>query len=93
MLDCLGEWFCNRIWLETKSTSLSTSYYVLPVTCLVEPESSRLLQPVDPAFIANVKTHINSNPVRDVTPIVGLVQLSNGEEFERDQRKSYLYKS
>ena len=31
---------------------------------------------------------MNSNPVRDVTPIVGLVQLSNGEEFERDQRKA-----
>ena len=59
----------------------------------MEPEPSRLLRPVDPVFIATLKTHMKSNPLRDVTPIVGLVQLPNGEEYEREHRESYLYET
>ena len=32
MLDCLGEWFCNRIWLKIKPTSL----YCNKITCHVK---------------------------------------------------------
>ena len=63
-----------------------TGYFTLPVTCLVEPEPSRLLRPVDPVFVDTLKSHMKRNPSRDVTPIVGLVQLADGEEFQEDKK-------
>lgn len=33
------------------------------------------------------------NPSRDVTPIVGLVQLSDGEEFDEARKDLYLYET
>ena len=70
-----------------------TGYFTLPVTCLVEPEPSRLLRPVDPVFVDTLKSHMKRNPSRDVTPIVGLVQLADGEEFQEDKKDTYLYET
>ena len=33
------------------------------------------------------------NPSRDVTPIVGLVKLLDGEEFQEDRKDIYLYET
>ena len=33
------------------------------------------------------------NPSRDVTPIVGLVQLPEGESFHQEQKETYLYET
>ena len=68
-------------------------YFTVPVTCLVEPEPARLLRPIDPVFVDTLKSHMKRNPSRDVTPIVGLVQLADGVEFQEDHRDNYLYET
>ena len=60
---------------------------------LVEPGPTRLLRPVDPVFVDTLKAHMKRNPSRDVTPIVGLVQLPDGEEFQEDRKDIYLYET
>ena len=63
------------------------------MTCLIEPEQSRLLGPVDPVFVDTLKSHMKRNLSRDVTLIVGLIQLSNGEEFQEHRKNTYLYET
>lgn len=70
-----------------------TGYYILPVTCLIQPEPNCLLRPVDPIFVDTLKTHMKRNPSRDVTPIVGLVQLADGEDFQKSRKDTYLYET
>ena len=81
-------------YCEILSTCIFLSgYFTLPVTCLVESQPNRLLRPVDPVFVDTLKSHMKSNPSRDVTPIVGLVWLPDGEEFQEDRKNTYLYKT
>ena len=63
------------------------------MTSLVEPGPTRLLRPVDPVFVDTLKSHMKRNPSRDVTPIVRLVQLPDGEEFQEDHKETYLYET
>ena len=63
------------------------------MTCLVEPGPTRLLRPVDKVFVDTLKTHMKRNPSRDVTPIVGLVQLPDGERFQEYHKETYLYET
>lgn len=63
------------------------------MTCLIEPVPNRLLRPVDPVFVGTLKSHMKRNPSRDVTPIVGLVQLADGEEFQESRKDTYLYET
>ena len=63
------------------------------MTCLVESRPTRLLRPVDPIFVDTLKTHMKRNPSRDVTPIVGLVQLPEGESFHEERKETYLYET
>ena len=63
------------------------------MTSLIEPGPTRLLRPVDPVFVDTLKSHMKRNPSRDVTPIVGLVQLPDGEEFQEDHKETYLYET
>ena len=59
----------------------------------MEPGPTRLLRPVDPVFVDTLKAHMKRNPSRDVTPIVGLVQLQHVEEFQEDHKDIYLYET
>ena len=68
-------------------------YYNLPVSCLVEPCLSRLLRPIDTIFVESLKAAMKANPSTDVAPIVGLVSLGDGEEFEEAQKESYEYET
>ena len=63
------------------------------MTSLIEPGPTRLLRPVDPVFVDTLKSHMKRNPSRDVTPVVGLVQLPDGEGFQEDQKETYLYET
>ena len=56
-----------------------TGYYTLPVSCLIEPQPTRLLQPVDDLFIESLKSAMKANPSMDDAPIVGLVVLDESE--------------
>ena len=59
----------------------------------MEPGPTRLLRPVDKVFVDTFKTHMKKNPSRDVTPIVGLVQLPDGEQFQENCKDVYLYET
>lgn len=48
---------------------------------------------MDPVFVDTLKTHMKRNPSRDVTPIVGLVQLPDGEIFQKEKKETYLYET
>ena len=56
-----------------------TGYYTLPVSCLIEPQPTRLLRPVDDLFVESLKSAMKANPSTDAAPIVGLVLLDEGE--------------
>ena len=54
-------------------------YYTLPVSCLVEPQLSRLLRPIDDLFVESLKMAMKANPSTDAAPIIGLVNLMEGK--------------
>ena len=59
----------------------------------MEPCLSRQLRPIDAIFVENLKAAMKANPSTDVAPIVGLVSLDDGEEFEEAQKESYQYET
>ena len=67
-------------------------YYELPISCLIEPPTQRLLRPVDAIVIATLKEAMQKNPSKDTAPIVGLVVLQEGQEFVED-KESYEYET
>ena len=50
----------------------------MPVNCLIEPRSNRLLRPARESRIEELKLAMKANPSVDATPIVGLVILDEG---------------
>ena len=72
---------------------LLTGYYELPVTSLVEPAHERLLRKVDELFVERLKDAMLANPSTDTAPIVGLVVLPPGEEFEEAKLFTYQYET
>ena len=68
-------------------------YYTLPVSCLIQPSPARLLRPVDELFVESLKSAMKSNPSTDVAPIVGIVLLPEGEQFQETQKESYQYET
>lgn len=64
--------------MRLSSYTLYVGYYSLPVNCLVEPRSSRLLRPAKESRIEELKLAMQANPSIDVAPIVGLVILDEG---------------
>ena len=68
-------------------------YFTLPVNCFTEPPASRLLRPVDEVFAHDLKENMLKNPSKDVTPLVGLVVLGDGEEFDEQRKESYMYET
>ena len=67
-----------RTCMRLSSYTLYVGYYSLPVNCLVEPRSSRLLRPAKESRIEELKLAMQANPSIDVAPIVGLVILDEG---------------
>ena len=53
-------------------------YYSLPVNCLVEPRSSRLLRLAKDSLIEELKLAMQANLSVDAAQIVGLVILDEG---------------
>ena len=52
------------------------------MNCFIEPPASRLLRPVDEIFVHDLKESMLRNPSKDATPLVGLVVLEKGQEFD-----------
>lgn len=53
-------------------------YYTLPISCLVEPHSDRLLRTAKDGRIKELKKAMKANPSINAAPIVGLVVLDEG---------------
>lgn len=41
----------------------------------------------------DLKENMLKNPSKDVTPLVGLVVLGDGEEFDEQRKESYMYET
>ena len=63
------------------------------MNCFVEPPASRLLRPVDEIFVHDLKENMVKNPSKDATPLVGLIVLGDGEEFDEERKESYEYET
>lgn len=81
---------------------MSCNYYVLltqigcyeiSLSCLVEPIEKNSLREPDPVFIDSLKKEMLENPTTLVSPIVGLVCLRSGEEFDGKHPNSYKYQT
>lgn len=53
-------------------------YYTLPISCLVEPHSDRLLRTAKDGRVEELKKAMKANPSINAAPIVGLVVLDEG---------------
>ena len=59
----------------------------------MEPAPARLLRKVDEFFIEWLKEAMMSNPSTDTAPIVGLVMLPPGKEFQESKLFTYQYET
>ena len=53
-------------------------YYTLPISCLVEPRSDRLLRTAKDGRVEELKKAMKANPLINAAPIVGLAVLDEG---------------
>lgn len=44
-------------------------------------------------YVEALKEEMLSNPTSDVAPIVGMVRLKDGEQFDKTNPESYLYET
>lgn len=74
------------------SCSLS-GLFKIPVKCLLEPRKSRLLREPNREYLDALKREMMSNPTTDVAPIIGVVRLGDGEQFDRSHPEAYVYET
>lgn len=55
---------------------------MLPGMLLSEPSDSALIREKDSFFISSLKKEMMENPISDVQPILCVVNLSDGTEFQ-----------
>ena len=60
---------------------------------MVEPRLSRQIRPPDPHFIQCLREEMISNPTSDVAPIVAILLLSEGQEFNPLHAEAYQYET
>ena len=68
-------------------------YFELPVSLLIEPTKKRLLRKVDQLFVDKLKAAMLENPSSDSAPIVALVCLKDGEDFDASKSHTYHYET
>ena len=66
---------------------------MLPVSRLSEPSDSSLIREKDDKFIARLKKEMLDNPIGDVQPILCVVNLPEGAEFQASLKEAYTYRS
>ena len=66
---------------------------MLPVSLLNEPSDSSLIREKDDKFIARLKKEMLDNPIGDVQPILCVVNLPEGAEFQASLKEAYTYRS
>ena len=71
----------------------STGCFEIPLSCLKPPNASRCLREPDRVFIDSLKKEMQDNPTTLVSPIVGLVSLNSGDEYDNRHPNSYEYET
>lgn len=71
----------------------SVGQFTLPISCMLEPQSSRLVQPVDRAFVHCLKQEMILNPTTDVAPFIGHLRLHQDENFDPLHPEAYTYET
>lgn len=66
---------------------------MLPIALLNEPTDSSLIREKDDKFIAKLKKEMLDNPISDVQPILCVVNLPEGAEFQALLKEAYTYRS
>ena len=75
------------------STHTILGQFHLPIACLKEPTSARLVRAVDRIFVECLKREMLANPTTDVAPMIGLVHIQPGEEFDRRHPEAYTFET
>ena len=68
-------------------------YFELPVSLLIEPTNKRLLRKVDQLFVKKLKAAMLENLSSDSAPIVAIVCLKDGEDFDASKSHTYHYET
>jgi hypothetical protein len=68
-------------------------FHMLPVSLLSEPSDTSLIREKDEKFIAKLKKEMLDNPIGDVQPILCVVNLPEGAEFQASLKEAYTYRS
>lgn len=69
----------------------NTGYFMLPVSSLEEPPSNILLREKNEPFIESLMNEMIENPTGDVQPILCIVDLNEGNEFDPERKEGYKY--
>ena len=48
---------------------------------------------MDEIFVHDLKENIVKNPLKEATPLVRLIVLGDGEEFDEEHKESYEYET
>jgi hypothetical protein len=72
---------------------LLIGYFLLPVSVLNEPSEEILLRAKSDVFIDVLKDEMLENPTRDVQPLLCIVRLKDGEEFDENVKEAYSYET
>ena len=74
-------------------TLKSSGFYMLPVSCLIEPPDELLVGKTSQGFIEGLKAEMMDNPTADVQPILALVHLKTGDVFDPKLKDGYVYET
>ena len=63
----------------------------IPVDKLIPPATNRLIRVPDDSFVASLKSEMLHNRTIEVAPIIGVLWLQRGEEFDEAKLANYTY--
>ena len=72
---------------------LNIGVFTVPISCLVQPSPAHLLREPDPVFIESLKKEMKENVMTNVSPIIGVCYLREGEKFDENHASSYKYET
>ena len=66
---------------------------MIPVKSLQEPSEELLIRECNPKVVASLKQEMFDNPFADVTPILCIAKVQQGESFNSNLKEAYLYET
>lgn len=97
--NCTPRWTFRTIDIKRAFTKVSSpnlillnvGIYVVPVKNLTSPSVNRLIRIPDDTFVSTLKAEMLRNRTNEVAPIIGLLELKEGEVFNKDKCDTYVY--